>query len=271
MALNQKGGVRTQKVKVALGITALFLLGAMFCVMAVGDDSSAATFDAEADVTFCKTSSSVDMSFTGDNNYYVVSEIIGGDGKVEASKTVTLYSSATMGYKGSLTLTAPENSGNYTIKNTFYKDSNKETLIGEKSLPLKVVDPITLKVTLQNTSSNDVKMTVYFVINGQKVDDSVQTITVSAAESDGTPMTKEVTYDYIVKDVGDTRYCLQTDDQYVASQVSGFGVEKMFYAHDDDHTLVTALVVIAVILLLVLIVYVYRKPVVNKGKPKGRR
>ena len=148
----------------------------------------------------------------------------------------------------------------------FY-DSNAEdaNLLAEKNVPLKVVDAITLKFTLKNEGDSDIEFEAYFKINGEKVDLSVQTVTVPANG------TKDVTYDYYVKDVEDTTYCLSTDSVAIHNSVTGLDEEKTFYAHDADYTVITTIVVIVLIILAVILFFVMRKPVVNRGKPKGRR
>lgn len=275
MGLTQKGGVLTQKVKVLFGIAAVLAIGAIiFGAYAVSDDTDGATYDVEGLVTFCSTDSDADFNVTGDGKYYVVGELIDKDGNVSDTDTRTL-STATVGYSGSLCIDTPSTAGDYRLRTTFYTDSNKTEVVGVKYVPLKVVEPIKIAITLSNNSASDITMSVYLVINGEKVDDSLKSgITVSAATvSDGktTPGTYSYTYNYVTDGVGDTTYCLKTDSEFVASQVSGLNVTYTFYAHDTDYTLITALVVIVLILLLVVMVYILRKPVVNKGKPKGRR
>ena len=53
--------------------------------------------------------------------------------------------------------------------------------------------------------------------------------------------------------------------------IEGLGEEHTFYIGDNSYTWVTALLVLVIILLLFVMVWVYRKPVKNYGKPKSRR
>ena len=256
----------------ALGVITLVMLGAAFCCVLVNEDTDAATFDVEGSVTYCKTSDSVSFTLSGDEAYYYVAEMISSNGSVNTTKTGTLSSSL---LKSTVSVTAPSTAGSYYLKTTFYEDSTKETVIGEKKVPLKVVEAVTLTVTLSNSSLSDLSLDVYFIINGKKFDDSVKTVTVPAGTQSSTGEitagTYDVTYDYVVENLGDTTYSLNTDSQLAASSLTGFGTEYHFYASDNDYTGMTVLVVIVLILIVIFIIHVYRKPVVNKGKPRGRR
>ena len=167
--------------------------------------------------------------------------------------------------KATITVTAPATSGDYTFVAKFYESSSSTEVLAEKRVPLKVVDPITLKFTLKNTGATDVTISTYFKINGEKVEDSISSVTITANG------TKDVTYDYIVKDVTDTTYSLESDNVISGSGISGLSVEKKFYSSDSDYTVLTVISVIILVIVLIALLVVYRKPVVNKGKPKGRR
>ena len=54
-------------------------------------------------------------------------------------------------------------------------------------------------------------------------------------------------------------------------QITGLGEEYTFYIGDNSYTAWIALLVIFVIILILVLVWVYRKPVKNYGKPKSRR
>lgn len=240
------------------------MLGAAFCCVfaADSDDSSAAaTYDAEGASTYCAVESSFVVTVTGDKDYYVVGDII-KNGIVDSTKKTHINSTT---LTGELTFTTPKESGNCTINVRFYEDDDYTQLVGEKNLPLKVVDPIVLTFTLTNNSSVDMEVSYYFKINGVKAEDSASHADVAAGS------TATATYKYVTDNVRDTTYSLETDDQFSSDVVSGFGVEKKFYANDNDYTLTTVLCVIVLIIVAIVGIYIYRKPVVNKGKPKGRR
>ena len=270
----QEGGVLTQKVSVTLGIVALLMMGAFVCCAFVSEDSDAddtvVTINVEPSSDFCGTSKTVTYHLSGDGAYEYEADLLNSSG--ESSGSVTYKSNKLDAYGGTytkdITVTAPSTAGDYTFTVKFYQDSAHEVLLAEKKAPLKVVEPITLKYTLKNEGETDITFTPYFVINGEKVDDSITgDITVPANG------TKDVTYDYYTKDVSDTRYYLDTDNQMVNNVITGLGAEneKTFYAHDNDYTAITAIVVSVLIVLLIVFFFIYRKPVINKGKPKGRR
>ena len=268
----QEGGVHTQKVSAALGIIALLMMGAFVCCPFVSDVSDAddeitATINVEAASDFCGVSKTVKYTLSGDGSYYYKVDLLNSDDKSSGSLTSKSgYLSGTGTYTASTTVTAPSTSGDYTFTAKFYESNAEDAaLLAEKDIPLKVVDAITLKFTLKNEGDTDVDFTAYFKINGEKVDDSVQSVTVPANG------TKDVTYDYYVRDVEDTKYCLCTDDAIVNNAISGLDEEKTFYAHDADYTVITTIVVIVLVILAIILFFIMRKPVVNRGKPKGRR
>ncbi|MBR6871381.1 MAG: hypothetical protein IKM91_07180, partial [Candidatus Methanomethylophilaceae archaeon] len=53
--------------------------------------------------------------------------------------------------------------------------------------------------------------------------------------------------------------------------IEGLDEKHDFYVGDNDYSVYIALVVLFVILAIILLVWVYRKPVKNFGKPKSRR
>ena len=269
----QEGGVHTQKVSVTLGIIALLMMGAFVCCPFVTDDSAAddettATINVIADSDFCGVSKTIKYTLTGDNSYYYKADLVNSDdiSSGSTSPKASFLTGSAGSYKATITVTAPTTSGDYTFTVKFY-ESNAENapVVAEKNVPLKVVDPITLKFTLKNDGDSDVVFEAYFKVNGEKIDASVQSVTVPANG------TKDVTYDYYVKDVKDTTYCLSTDSVAIHNNITGLDVEKTFYAHDADYTAITTIVVIVIIILAVVLFFVMRKPVVNRGKPKGRR
>ena len=272
----QEGGVLTQKVRVTMGIIALLMMGALICCVSVSDVSDAdAVVSIEASSDFAGVNASysestlnkVTYTLYGDASYYYEATLLDSagvsSGKI-SPQTGTLSSGSAP--SKAVTVTAPLVTGDYTFNVKFYTNSEtKDIILAEKDVPLKVVDPIVLKFTLKNDGESSVTFTAYFKINGEKVEDSSQSVTVGAGS------TQDVSYKYYTRDVSDTKYSLETDDQIIKNSISGLSEEKTFYAHDTDYTVITALVVVTLLILFVLMVFIYRKPVINKGKPKGRR
>lgn len=275
----QEGGVLTQKVSMVLGAAVLIMMGVFLCCPLAADVAAEGSnvINVEASADFCgvnSTSSSthkVTYRLSGDDKYYYSATLLDSDdvssGKVDYP-TGQLYSGSP-NYRN-LTLTAPSTSGEYTFVVKFYATDDverKNEPIAEKTIPLEVVDPIVLKYTLKNNSDNALTFSAYFVINGDKVDDSIQDVTVPANG------TKDVTYDYYTKEVKDTKYYLATDSSIIKDKISGLGSEneKTFYAHDADYTVITTICIVVLVILAIILFFIMRKPVVNKGKPKGRR
>ena len=269
MARIEEGGIFTQKVK-ALGVVAIMLMAATcLCFVATDDDTDAMNVDGE--VTYIKTGESTTFTLTDhESALYYVAEFLNSNGVAPDSAISSSYASGQLTnsgdiYKKEIPVTCPSEADTYRMHVTFYKDSEKQEKCGEKSVPLKVVDPIVLTVTLNYTGNTDLEFKAYFKINGAKVDDSEQTVTVSAGS------TQDVTYDYVVDSPSQTTYSLCTDDTTVSSVVSGLDTEKTFYTSQNDPTVTVILAVVVIIALVVALILILRKPVVNRGKPKGRR
>lgn len=277
----QEGGVLTQKVSMAIGAAVLIMMGVFLCCpfAAVEAAEGSNVVNVEGSADFCGVNTSLTSSdahkvtyrLSGDDKYYFSATLLDSN---EASSGKVNYPTGYL-YSGSpnyrdLTVTAPLASGDYTFVVKFYAADDTEMKndpIAEKTVPLKVVDPIVLKYTLKNDSSNAVTFSAYFVIDGKKVDDSTQDVTVPANG------TKDVTYNYYTKDVKDTKYYLDTDSSIIKGIIGGLGSDnqKTFYAHDSDYGVITTICVVVLVIMAIVLFFILRKPVVNKGKPKGRR
>lgn len=178
-----------------------------------------------------------------------------------------------------VTVTAPKTTGSYKLVVEYkptvsYTDSEGKTvtvpsddLKKEIKFGIKVVTPITLSVTLKNDSNIDLTgYGVYFKINGDIVDDSYTTVNLT---KEGTAT---VTYKWVTDSSdGKYTYSVQPADSGNLVQITGLGEEYTFYIGDNSYTAWIALLVIFVIILILVLVWVYRKPVKNYGKPKSRR
>ena len=178
-----------------------------------------------------------------------------------------------------VTVTAPKTTGSYKLVVEYkptvsYTDSEGKTvtvpsddLKKETEFRIKVVTPITLSVTLKNDSNIDLTgYGVYFYVNGDKVDDSYTTVNLA---KEGTAT---VTYKWVTDSSdGKYTYSVQPADSGNLVQITGLGEEYTFYIGDNSYTAWIALLVTFVIILIRVLVWVYRKPVKNYGKPKSRR
>jgi len=169
-----------------------------------------------------------------------------------------------------LTITAPADAGMYTLFVEFtYTDADDEKVSVTKTAPVKVVNPVKLTAVMDNTTGGTIyNMNVWFEVDGVKVEGSDQNnITINANS------TKSVTYDWVVEDLSKGKHKV-TLRGYVGpndKNAEGLLVFDEFYIGQNDYTLMEAVLVIVFIVLLILLLVVYRKPVKNLGKPKGRR
>ncbi len=194
------------------------------------------------------------------------------------------------GASETLTVTAPDETGTYTLTVVYTaeityvdeteapeEDTDEEaeesdgtvTVEVERtdSYTIKVVEGITLSVTLSSESNVDLTgIGVYFYIDGERIEDSYTTVDLEGSGS------TTVSYTWVA-DVGEgshTFYVLTADNGQMFG-ISGLGEEFTFYIGDSDYTLWIALLVIIVIILIIIMIWVYRKPIKNYGKPKSRR
>ncbi|MBO6084449.1 MAG: hypothetical protein J6O90_05160 [Candidatus Methanomethylophilaceae archaeon] len=171
-----------------------------------------------------------------------------------------------------LTVTLPSTAGDYMLKVVVTDSTNAEEPVEyERFAYFKAVEPITLSVTLENNGEVARSFKAYFyVLEGEEwvqVDENGQNVTIEAGGS------KDVTYDYIVRDVSKTTFCVQADDATIGSSISGLGTDHAhtYYTESNDYSLVEYLCAGILIVLAIVAIWIYRKPIKNRGKPKARR
>ena len=244
-------------------------IAAAFGLIVISDDASAMSFDLSGD-DFAEVDSSVTFTLAYDveSDVKYSAKLIDSSGEemasaVSSGSSGTLYESSSS--DKSITVRAPKDAGNYRLVVSI--TSTEGDAIDTLTAPIKAVEPIVLSATLKNDASAERALTIYFVINGVQVDDSKQDVTVPANG------TKEVTYDYVVKDVSETTFYLVADEATFGGQVSGLGPDHAhtFYVDDKSYTLVEVIAVVLLLIVVFLMIWVYRKPVKNFGKPKARR
>ena len=206
-------------------------------------------------------------------------KLVDSDGETVSSGVSPSSGDLTNGVSATVTVTAPKTVGDYKLvveyePSVSYKGEDGETvevpedeLKKEQEYRIKVVSPVTLSVTLKNDSNVDLTgYGVYFYIDGEKVEDSYTTVDL-AKEGSST-----VSYEWITDSPnGEYRFSVEPADSGNLVQISGLGEEHTFYIGDNDYTMWTAILVIFLVVMLLVLVWVYRKPVKNYGKPKSRR
>lgn len=183
------------------------------------------------------------------------------------------------GEAATLTVSAPDEAGTctlvveFTVEVTYtVTDDEGETETVEEEVTrteeyrISVVEPVTLSVTL--TNETDTPFTgygVYFYVDGERMDDSYTVVNLDANGS------TTVTYEWIAEASNGehTFYILGASGATVG--IEGLGESHTFYIGDNDYTWWIVLLVVVIVLLILVMVWVYRKPVKNYGKPKSRR
>ncbi|MBQ3685403.1 MAG: hypothetical protein II933_03285 [Candidatus Methanomethylophilaceae archaeon] len=167
-------------------------------------------------------------------------------------------------------VTAPSTTGEYKLQVSFaVKVGDDAREDKTETYSIKVVKPIVLTQTLK--LSKDAKVDpsglgVFFYIDGEKIADSYTTFDVS---SQGTAT---VSYDWIADPaIGKHVFKVLPASGEDVSFITGLGEEKTFYVGDNSHTAMILISVLFVILMILVLVWIYRKPVKNFGKPKARR
>lgn len=244
-------------------------------VVLISDDSSASTFSLvpSDDKDYGKVSSSItyELDFDLDSSSATyTAELQDSDGKAQSGAISTSSSSGTIystSHTKSFYITLPSTAGDYYLKVTVTEGETVYT----RTAYVKAVDPIKLTASLENTSAVSRTFYAYFWVieNGEwtKIDDK-KTVTVDAHG------TATVTHDYIVKDVHNTTYCLKSDDEAaIGGAIIGLGEDnaRTFYTEANDYKVIEYICIAVLVVLLIVAFWIYRKPVRNRGKPKGRR
>lgn len=198
-----------------------------------------------------------------------VATLTNSAGDAQSSAVSPSSGSLTNGVPTDLTITAPAESGHYTLTVVFSETIDDATTATTYTATkdVYVIDPITLSVVLTNTGTVDCDgLIVVFYVDGELIEDSDTEVTVVAGEK------TTVTYDWVVRNLsgGSHTFSVEASSDALVS-VSGLGEEFTFYNGHSDYSLMTIIMGIFCVILVVVLIYIYRKPVKNYGKPKARR
>ncbi len=268
---------------------AIFAVMAMCAVCMVPMAESDAAFSNIGGDSVIGTNTDAEYVITYTNNDYLdkqdMSMSISYKAKLVDSTGTTISSgvspsSGTLdnGVSQTLKVDAPKTAGKvklivtYDVEITYTEDGEtvevpEEDLAKEDVFDINVVEPIKLSVTLKNASDVDLSgFGVYFYVDGERMDDSYKTISMT---SEGTAT---VSYNWITDATeGEHKYYILPSDSGNLVEIKGLGEEYTVYIGDSEYNLWIALLVIAIVLLALVMLWVYRKPVKNYGKPKSRR
>ncbi len=248
-------------------------------IVLLSDDSSASSFSVSPETEgtdFAKVSSTLryTINYTLDSSqatYVAVLEDSDGNSKGSVSSSSgTLYSTS---HTRTLTLTLPADAGDYTLKVTVTEGADENKVEYVRTAYVRAVDPIKLSVTVNNNGAVARSFVAYFWVEKdtgwERIDGSKQTVDVSANGS------KTVTYDYVVRDVSNTTFCLKAADDTVTigGEIQGLGEDHAhtYYTSANDYRMIEYLCIGVIVILLIVAIWIYRKPIRNFGKPKGRR
>jgi hypothetical protein len=176
----------------------------------------------------------------------------------------------TNGTEKALTITAPSAPGKYTLEVNFKAAKDGGTAVQtQKTQTITVVNPIVLSATLLNNSRvNFTDFAVYFKVDGTLIDDSKTLVSVGAGE------TTTVSFQWVTGALSNGAHTFQLvagDENIGSANASFVGSKGTFYIGHSDYGLFNILLGILLVFLVILLIYFYRKPVKNYGKPKSRR
>ena len=257
----------------------MMFMAAAFAGIAVMSDGSDATdpvvnygFEGD-DVIATSTSSTYKFTFTESAELGTLSisytATLEKDGKAVSGGVSPSTGSLTSGVAVSLTVASQKDAGTYKLKvEVEEKVSDGDATYNYTAVKeIRIIEPITLSVTINNTGSTDLyKGKVLFYLDGQAIDGSEKELNLTAGSS------TTVTYDYMPTELsaGKHTYYIQAVDGTV---IDGIGADNAvtFYYEQGDYSLFNYLLLLVIVILLLLLVWVFRKPVKNFGKPKSRR
>jgi hypothetical protein len=169
-----------------------------------------------------------------------------------------------------LTVTAPSTPGTYTltVEFTFTDIADTKTTV-TKTAPVKAVKPVTLTATVYNTGDGGTiyDMEVWFEVDGVRVDGSERPITINAGSN------QKVTYEWATDTLSNGAHTVTLRGQVGPNDysVEGLNDPMAFYVGQKSYSLIETILIIMLIVMLIILFIVFRKPVKNFGKPKGRR
>jgi len=160
---------------------------------------------------------------------------------------------------------APSNPGLYILTVEFtFKDGDNEFVV-TKTAPVRVVTPIVLSATLINEGGELVDLDVWFIVNGVKIEESEQSISIAAGVS------RTITYDWVTESLGHGMHNVSVGAE-IGILADFLNVSaSSFYVGQSNYSFLEMVMLIIFIVLLIILVVIYRKPVKNLGKPKARR
>jgi len=164
-----------------------------------------------------------------------------------------------------ININAPSDPGLYILTVDFTFANGDNEVIVTKTAPVKVVTPIILSATLVNEGGELVELDVWFIVNGVKIEESEQQIDIAAGQ------TRVVTYSWVTESLGHGMHHISMGAEIgILEDFLNVSVSS-FYVGQSNYSFIETVMIIIFLVLLIILVVIYRKPVKNLGKPKGRR
>jgi len=160
---------------------------------------------------------------------------------------------------------APNAPGAYMLVAEFtYRIDGADVKV-TRAIPVNIVAPIVLSVTLHNSGGEIAEMNVRFVVNGNPIEGSERPVTLRPGE------TKTETYNWVTGGLAPGKYTITVEGEVGLVEGPIHASVSEFFVGQTSYTMIEAIVVVILIVLLIILVIIYRKPVKNLGKPKSRR
>ena len=213
-----------------------------------------------------------DIFVVTDGDVYSASvKIIDRDGKSAGSVSPSSITNSMFNNdpKQQIKGTVPTKPGDYRLSVEFQMTSDSDGEKFTRTYPVRIVEPIVLTVSINNTSNVDVVLDFMFVIDGVEMEIKNENVSIKALES--TP----VTYNWVVDNPSSGKHTFELkavgQDNINRLDVEGLDSEFTFYVGQDTYGWLTIIMVILLVILAIFALWVIRKPIKNYGKPKGRR
>ena len=253
----------------------VFAAGAVFFESSSDVDGAVSQIKGETNLVKISGSLTYQIMFYETEDYDTLdisytAELRDSGGKVQSNAVSPSSGTLSNGDDRALTVKAPAAAGKYTLMVTFKEKKNGgNTVETERTQIITVVQPVKLTAVLKNNSKVDfTDFAVYFHVNGKLIEGSKQLVTAAAGE------TATVTFEWVT----DTLHNGEHTFQVVAGEENIgdyrdviLGGDGKFFVGHWGYELVNVIFGILMVVLLIIVIYIYRKPVKNYGKPKSRR
>lgn len=276
--------------KATFAAFALLSIVALCMVPAGADGASEVDISGETNIIKIRGSETFDAVYTNtdyddlqkyagvEHDVSYNAKLVNSTGETQTNGVSPSKGDTSLGEVTSFTVTAPSDSGKYRLVVEYtdkitYTDvatdkAETVTVVEEKEYLIRVVQPINLTVTVEIPEDSNVDLKaygVYFVVDGEKKDDSYTTFTTNASGE------ATATYELVAILSGGkhTFSVVPADGEMIT--ITGLDKTHTFYIGDNDYTMYIVISVLFVILMIVIMIWIARKPVKNFGKPKARR